>query len=483
MLCMKNVRKATALLLCICLFATFLLFAGCGTKDDTGDVHEGETVEVWTPENILEKPVTADDLRIGSYVSFADTKKGWSAVDQIERYYYAGINFMPLASTIPSAGMLTKEEKEYISRDLTSSLWWGKIDQVMTEYNMVYYFHSRGGLGADFESVASRSSMLSDEALDDARTIIPTLQNCVGVHVVDEPAESAFADCALWARRYAAIKGDDGESLGLDALVNMLPEVNFAGWMEQAGSSVGVLGHDSYPFNAGGTNYDVLRQMNTMRKVANEYGVRLSCFPQSCAWAGKRMPNFEEIEWNINTYLAFGFTQFMYFNYIMYPNEGCYDAVFAMDGSVLHPELHESLTQFHKELRALDANIGLNGLKAAEVYLTSSSAPGGTDRLPDGWIVDREGLAGKDLILSLFMPKEEGKEDAYSYLNIVNNSFETAVEDQEFYLGADSGITGLERYNYKTGLFEKVNLINGSFILSLDKSESVFLRILEDVNV
>ena len=441
MLCMKNVRKATALLLCICLFATFLLFAGCGTKDDAGDVHEGETVEVWTPENILEKPVTADDLRIGSYVSFADTKKGWSAVDQIERYYYAGINFMPLASTIPSAGMLTKEEKEYISR------------------------------------------VLSDEALDDARTIIPTLQNCVGVHVVDEPAESAFADCALWARRYAAIKGDDGERLGLDALVNMLPEVNFAGWMEQAGSSVGVLGHDSYPFNAGGTNYDVLRQMNTMRKVANEYGVRLSCFPQSCAWAGKRMPNFEEIEWNINTYLAFGFTQFMYFNYIIYPNEGCYDAVFAMDGSVLHPELHESLTQFHKELRALDANIGLNGLKAAEVYLTSSSAPGGTDRLPDGWIVDREGLAGKDLILSLFTPKEEGKEDAYSYLNIVNNSFETAVEDQEFYLGADSGITGLERYNYKTGLFEKVNLINGSFILSLDKSESVFLRILGDVNV
>ena len=62
--------------------------------------------------------------------------------------------------------------------------------------------------------------MINSDAVADARKIIPNLKNCVGVKLVDEPALSSFDEFAKWARYYARITDEDGNLLGLDALVN-----------------------------------------------------------------------------------------------------------------------------------------------------------------------------------------------------------------------------------------------------------------------
>lgn len=356
-------KKAISTLLGTALLTVSVLgsasCAGTPTEGSSSQIEPPSvTFDGWTPQNILEKEVTKDDVLFGTWVTFADTSKKLSALDQIERYYYMGVNFMPFAATIPSVGMLSEEEKAYLSRDLTNMLWWQKIDDVMKEYNMVYFFSTLAGLANDRENCIRRDSMLSDEALADAREIIPQLDNCIGVHVFDEPTGDRFPEMAKWARRYAAITDTDGKALGLEALVNMLSNADYSSWMSQAGSSVGILAHDFYPFTTTWTDYgNLFNNLNAERKVANEYGVKMGIYPQACDFNGRRMPNFEEIKWHVNMSLAYGATEFYYFNLMSYPAEGCTDAVLVTDGSVSHPEIVEPLSLFHREVRALDANI------------------------------------------------------------------------------------------------------------------------------
>ena len=477
-------KKFLSMILAACFAASAALMASC-TGGNTGKTSAGsesvssseEEFDGWTPDNILTRPVEKDDIRIGSYVSFADTAKGWSGKDQVERLYYAGLNFMPMICTLPKSGMLTEAEKSYISRDLTDSKWWGKIDELMQEYNMVYYFSELSGLANDHESSVRRESMINSDAVADARRIIPNLKNCVGVKLVDEPALSSFDEFAKWARYYARITDADGNLLGLDALVNHIGSYEYmAEWVKKAGREVNMISFDAYPFLNGGVNYATLALMDQVRQLANAKNMRVAMYPQSCAWAGARMPNLNEIIWHFNTNLALGATQFTYFNYTMYPAEGCSDAIFAIDGSVLHPEILEGLTEYHKQIRALDANVRLNEYKVTESYMTSSQI--GIKMLPaTGFIINKEGLGSTDLLITKFLSNDS--ESPVYYLNIVNNSFEKAMHDQEFLLDDNANIDHLETYNYKTGKFEPLDVVNNSFIMSLEASEAAFIKVVE----
>lgn len=453
------------------------VFAAC---DGTAAETPTDEFDGWNVNNILERPVEKDDVRFGSYVAFSDTGKGWSGVDQIERLYYAGLNFMPMICTLPKAGVLTEEEQKYISRDLTDSKWWGKIDALLTEYNMVYYFSELSGLANDHESSGRRESMINDDALKDARRIIPELKNCVGVKIVDEPAISSFPEYAKWAKYYAAITDANGNSLKLDALVNHIGNYAYLkGWAEQAGATVGMLSYDAYPFGGGGgINYGVITLLNQIRPIANQLGMRIAIYPQSCGWSGVRMPSLDEIKWHVNSNLALGATQFTYFNYTMYPSEGCFDAIFGLDGAVLHPEILEGLTELHKEIRALDANVRLSHYNVTQAYGTKKGR--GLNVLPDDWTISSEGIKDLDLIFSVFEPKNEYFEYE-KYINIVNNSTTDEVISREVLLGENSNITGIEAFNPETGKFEGVGLMNGAFEINLEKSGSLFLRISGDI--
>lgn len=473
-------KKVISLILAAFLALTTASFGACGQSSGSSSVDKPDPViDGWTTQNILERPVEKDDVRIGTYVAFSDTRKGLSGVDQIERYYYAGLNFMPMICTLPSAGVITEEESSYLTRDLTDSKWWLKIDSLMTEYNMVYFFSTLSGLANDYETSARRESMINDDALADARAIIPQLKRCVGVKIVDEPSIDSLSEYAIWARRYAAITDSDGNSLGLDALVNQGPSYEAVKtWAEKAGASVGLLSYDAYPFRGNGADYAVIALQEQVRKLANEKGMRMAMYPQACSWDGARMPTADEIKWHVNVNLALGVTQFSYFNFMMYPNEGCDDAIFDMDGSVRHPEILEALTELHKEIRTVDAIVRLNSYMVTEAYSTVSGH--GLTVLPTTWNISSEGIKDLDLVVTLFEPRENGgKTD--KYINIVNGSMTEDVVEREILLGENSEITGLEALNPETGKFEAVDIINGAFRLTLEKSGSLFLRVVGNI--
>lgn len=64
----------------------------------------------------------------------------------------------------------------------------------------------------------------------------------------------------------------------------------------------------------------------------------------------------------------------------------------------------------------------------------------------------------------------------------MNNSFNDTIENQVFQIAQDSGIEGLEVYDFMTGTFEQIEISDGAFELSFEKSESKYLKITGNVN-
>lgn len=149
---MKMRRKMLSLLVGIFLAVVTLFGTAC--SDQPTPVPPDDGVTVWTPETIRQRPVTENDLLIGSYVSLSNSTLGQSSREQIKRLADGGLNFMPLASCISSADMIDQGER--MRRDLSSLDWWKRIDEVMQENNMVYYFSTRPALGTITKPSAAR---------------------------------------------------------------------------------------------------------------------------------------------------------------------------------------------------------------------------------------------------------------------------------------------------------------------------------------
>ena len=179
------------------------------------------------------------------------------------------------------------------------------------------------------------------------------------------------------------------------------------------------------------------------------------------------MPNADEIRWNVNAYLAYGFKALSYFNYVMWGGESCYDGLIDREGNILHQELYDQVSSMNWEIRSMsDLLMNLDCLHA---YHTQNDVAD-VEVLPENWIVTP--ADSSDLILS-YMRAKDGTEP---YLAVFNKSFESEVE-QTFILDEGSGITGLEAYNPATKQYDAVAIENGTFTLSLAKSELKFLRL------
>lgn len=472
-------KRAWLWLLCFCLLFTYGAGVACGNTEKEPIDEENPPMEetVYTPQNIREKPSAKDDILIGSYVSLAEVKAGLSNREQIERLADGGLNFFPLASCITSKGMINDGER--LRRDLSSVDWWKRIDDVMKDNNMLYYFSTKTGLSNDGgEAARGAGETASADAVKAAKEVVPQLDNCIGYMLKDEPSYTEFDSLASYAKQYAKVKD------GLYAHVNHFPIVVgysgdyysfLKGWITRAGAqNIEYLGHDAYPFMAGGNAYTFLSLMEDMRKLAVENNLKLACFPQSCAWNGTRMPTHDEIVWSMNAYLAHGFSMFTYFNYSMYPHEGCYDAIFDLQGNMLHRELYDSLTQYHLKLRAMGANCNFSSLRSRAVYYTGNTIHAGTKRLPAGWYVDNGELNKKtDLILSYL--SDDGQEN--EYIMVVNNSYSKEVQNQKFTIGKrGEDYAKWELYNMENGTFSQINE-EGAFTLSLGKSEAALIKI------
>ena len=312
-------KKFLSLILATCLLATTAFMASCGSSDNSSDSGKPDPdveFDGWTPDNILQRPVEKDDIRIGTYVAFADTATQLSGKDQVERYYYAGLNFMPMICTLPKSGILDDNEKTYISRDLTDSKWWGKIDELMLEYNMTYYFSELSGLANDHESSGRRESMINDNAVADARSIIPNLKNCVGVKIVDEPAKEHWADmlkAVKIVKEYARpfinflpfFDEDFEKTLGTN-------HAGYAKMLEDAVKETGLrqICYDCY-FQMFENNREegigyYFHNLNEYRMLSEKTGVDFWTTLLSVGHWAFRVPTEDDIRWQISTACAHG---------------------------------------------------------------------------------------------------------------------------------------------------------------------------------
>ena len=454
---------------------------GTSGPDESYDEYvDWTTISEWTPQNIKYRPVTNRDILIGSYVSYCDTAVQKSAKAQLKILADGGLNFMPLAHLTPSFGLI--EQGERVRRDLHSVDWWKKIDDEMVKRNMVYYYSSAPRVGFDTQACANVDVMTNASAVAAAKKIVPQLENCIGYHVVDEPAldTNVFKSLAPTVKQYASIKPD------MDVWINHLPGQGsgyynaMKSWADTCGAdNIHILSHDSYPFGAGGISYVFQDSMESMRKVSVENnGLKLGCFLQSCAWDGTRMPNFDEIKWSMNSYLASGFSQFVYFNYAMYPSEGCYDAIIAQNGEFLHKELYDALAAYHYQVRAMGVNCRFTDLSAKTVYYTSTAnKPGNVSQLPEtGEYVLRDGLTGGTGFIVSYL---QNLSETEKYMMIVNNSTTATYSDKTFKTGAKANdLSKMEVYNLETGKFESLwTSGSSSFTLSFGKGDMKIIKL------
>jgi hypothetical protein len=130
--------------------------------------------------------------------------------------------------------------------------------------------------------------------------------------------------------------------------------------------------------------------MEIMRRVAWENGrLRTHAFPQSSAWNGIRMPNIDEMRWNVYGYLAYGFKALSWFNLVCPGNcdtegEGFRDSLIYRNGTIRNPQLFEDFGNLNREILTLGET--LMKLDTVHAYHTKADVAG-VEKLPADWMI------------------------------------------------------------------------------------------------
>lgn len=467
-------KKLVALILSAVAAVCCVSLAGCGkTKvpDDTNNKKDVVKFDAWTK----------DDFLIGTFVAYGnDDEKTPSMREQTKLLADSGVNFITCGNWIPGHG-------EEMFRDMSTEIWWQYVDKVMKENNMLYTF------GADAtgpntntpnpELVAGTASNMSDAGVEYAKRIVPKLENCMGIMVCDEPSVFAIPQVAEWSKKYVGIKE------GVMPFVNLFPEYvgemylggTYEQYLEKWVTSVGAeniewLSHDYYSFRQNSTEEGIYSNMEAMRKVGLKYDLKTHGFPQSCAWQGMRMPNENELRWNVYAYLAYGFKGLSYFNYLMWGGEGCYDGVIDLNGQIQHKNLYDFMTDMNNDIHYM--NDMLMNLDCLHAYHTDDED--GCEKLPANSLIGVEKADdGNDFIVS-YMKARDGSEP---HIVLFNKSWRFESEAQNFTVGESSGITGIEVWNPETKKYEEVQLSGNKFAMNFKAGEGKYLRLKGNVNM
>lgn len=385
------------------------------------------------------KKNTTNQFLIGSWVSFYpfDVDSYEYQLDQMHR---VGLNFN-IFPAVFGGGMLDAET-------------WGNVEKQYAARNM--YYCMNGGL--------------DEEMLREGVEYARGKEHCIGYHLVDEPGGAALSRVGEIARAYRAA---DGERY---PYVNLFPSYVGTAVMEgsyyeyascflrEAGvENIEYLSHDYYPFHRGGTATGIYGDMEVIRRVAFENGrMRTHAFPQSTAWMGTRMPNIDEMRWNVYGYLAYGFKALSWFNLVCpgkSDTEGeCFrDSLIYRDGTIRDPQLFENFGALNHEVLAMSDT--LMKLDTVHAYHTKGGVVG-VERLPGDWMITPAG--DDDVIVSHMVTRDGGE----TYVMLFNNSWEKPLT-ASFRISAFSGIESLEYVDpFKGG--EHIPVATEDGILTVD---------------
>ena len=381
------------------------------------------------------KKTTTNKFLIGSWVSFYpfDIHSYEYQLDQMRK---AGINFnifpAEFGGGMHDADTWNNVEVQYEARDM--------------------YYCMYGGLNEDM--------------LKEGVQYAKGKARCIGYHLIDEPGGAALPQVGKMVRAYrdADSKRYPFVNLFPSYVGNAVMEGDYyqycSRFVKEAGEeNIEYLSHDFYPFHQSGTALSIFGDMEVIRRVAFENGrMRTHAFPQSTAWLGTRMPNIDEMRWNVYAYIAYGFKALSWFNLVCpgkSDTEGeCFrESVIYRDGSIKDEQLLTDFGQLNNEIHMLGDT--LMKLDTVHAYHTKGGIAG-VEMLPADWMITP--VDDADLVIS-HMVSKKGDE---TYVMLFNKSFENAVT-ASFAVSAYSGISSLSYVSPFDGSETLIPVDNGIF--------------------
>lgn len=407
-------------------------------------------------EKLMADDVTTDDLLIGSWVSFYSFDKD-SYEYQLDQMAAAGINFNMFPRNFGAGAMY-------------DAAYWDNIEEQYAKRNMVYLMNG---------SMNTSHIALGVQYADGK-------EHCIGYHVVDEPGGAALQGVADIMHKYR-----DADPVRYP-FTNLLPSYAGSAWLggtyreyvERYVTLVGpenidYLSHDFYPFQAGGNNMGIFADMEVLRSVAYENGkLKTHAFPQSTAWNGMRMPNIEEMRWNVYAYLSYGFKALSWFNLVCPGNsdtegEGFRDSLIYRDGTIRDPELFAAWGELNWEIRGLSK--ALMNLDTVHAYHTDTKV-GGVEYLPSDFFIIPNGRA--EFVIS-YMEAKDGTEP---YIMLFNKSLRRDA-DMEFFVDLSSGIEGIEYLDPYTGEYVPMDISDGKLSDTFAVGQGKLYRLKGDIKL
>lgn len=424
--------------------------------DDAEIVEEYEAKKKAWREKLMADDVTTDDLLIGSWVSFYSFETD-SYEYQLDQMAAAGINFNMFPRDFGSGQMFDAD-------------YWNNVEAQYAKRNMVYQMNG---------SMAEKNIAIGVE-------YAAGKEHCIGYHVVDEPTADKFPEIA---RLFGIYREADQNRY---PLVNLFPSYapewalggTYREHVENFVQTVGAenieyLSHDYYPFRDGGVVLtDIFADMEVLRSVAYENGkLKTHAFPQSTAWNGTRMPDVNEMRWNVYGYLAYGFKALSWFNLVCpgssdTEGEGFRDSLIYRDGTIRDPELFAAWSELNWEVRGL-SDILMN-LDTAHAYHTDKKVRG-VEYLPDDFFLQTGG-GRNEFIVSVMEPKE-GDEN---YIMIFNKSTRKKDVTGNFTLDLSGDVKWLEYFDPLTGEYTPVEIADGQFSETFKPGEGRLYRLRYD---
>ena len=374
------------------------------------------------------KKNTQNQFLIGSWHSFYSFEvDGYEY--QLDQMHEAGLNF----NIFPGRNDGKKDEAEF----------WDDVERQYAARNM--YYLMMGGLNE--ESMATAVAIAEDK------------EHCIGYYMKDEPGGAALPSIGRHSRAYR--EADDERY----PFVNLFP--SYAGeailegdyhqycsrYVREVGpENVEYLSHDYYPFHKNVTCTTIFGDMEIVRRVAFENGrLRTHAFPQSSAWNGIRMPNIDEMRWNVYGYLAYGFKALSWFNLVCpgrtdTEGEGFYDSLIYRDGTIRNPQLFKDFGALNREVLTLGDT--LMKLDTVHAYHTKDDVAG-VEVLPKDWMITP---VGDDNFIVSYMVTPKGDE---TYVMLFNKDWEKPVT-ASFRISEFSGIESMTYISPFDGSFNPV---------------------------
>ncbi len=437
-----------ALMLCLSSFAMLTVSA-----EDGADA-EYEAKKTAYRAKIMADDVTEDDFLIGSWVSFYSFDID-SYEYQLDQMAAAGINF----NIFP---------KVYGEGSMHDAEYWNEIEETYGERNMVYLMG--GSMNPDWVSIGVEYAAGKE--------------HCIGYHVKDEPSGNGLP---LVAEQMRAYRDADPTRY---PFTNLLPSYAGEAWLggtyrwhietyvqEVGAENVGYLSHDNYPFLLNDkTRTDIFADMEVLRKVAYDNGkLKTHAFPQSTAWASTRMPNIDEMRWNVYGYLAYGFKALSWFNLVCPGSaddegEGFHDSLIYRDGTIRDQELFDAWSELNWEVRGL-SDI-LMSVDVAHAYHVIDNA-GAVELLTEDYFLQPNRKFENNFIIS----DMESKSGDEKYIMLFNKDFTKEKTKCLFDIDASEGIVGIDYFDPNTGEYIPMNISNGTLVDTFKAGEGKLYRL------